>query len=413
MPAVSRHDTNHKDWTVVVDLRLLGVQPVDNTERLTVVPTQKVKLTEATMLFPLLQESASHEVWDDRIVSTFGIESRVLVRQPRFLTGYPAFTRLGAWDVHDVSTNTLRLHVELPMICWETRIDEKAAARYGWPKGPWPEDVALCLEPQLLVESTSPEIDALTKRWLSESPGGADPRRTPPYVLAKYLTGRVVAHYQPTGNTIDTRGRGRNSLNYSGSTIAGFAVLGAAAAARDGRGPPLDGANLLTAVLRAAGIPARLVIGYDVQIQQDQEQGKQGGGGGGLAGFGGPPMHSWVEFLLYNEAAGRGEWVPADVRKQREFSSRPPPLNQRWLFFGHHEGLDMLCPIAFHWLPPTVCMNSGSPALWGWVPDPESVHVDPDIRIFARATARRADDPPRSTPAPGGKMRPKPGDSTR
>lgn len=396
-PVLTRHPTNHRDWTVLVDVRLHGTQVQTPPGTRNLYPTQRILLDSVTVFFPLPGGSSSAETWDDRTVGTLSVGGRVVADRPRVLDGYQSLARLGAWDLTKVDANMIHLRLERSMTSWETRIDETRSAKIGWPAGAWPEPIDACLRPQLLIESDSAAVKNLLERWMRQAPGGSDPRRTAPYVLAKYLAGRVVAHYQPSAGAIDSSGRGRNSLRYSGALLSGFAVDGAARAAERGRGPELDMANLLVAVWRAAGIPARLVIGYDAR-SEDPAKSRIAAPQTSLL----PKVRAWTEFYLYDETAGTGEWVPVDVQRQREFASRPPPLEQRWLYFGHHEDLDLMQPLSFHWLPPTPCMNIGPPALWGWVPAPENVLADPDVRISVKAASRRGDDPARSTTAPGG-----------
>ncbi len=399
VPIVTRHPINHRDWTVIVDLRLLGAQPQNPPGTANLRPTERVRFDSATIFFPIPESTAAHETWNDRVDGGILLAGRRVVNAPRLLSGYQSLARLGAWDIRDVEAESVQLHLEVPMTTWEVKIDEARASRVPWPVADWSPDLAACLKPQLLVESDSLAVTRLVERWMRQAPGGPDPKKTPPYVLAKYIAGKVITHYQPASGALSTVGRGRNSVRYSGTLLSGFAVDGAAAAAERGRGPVLDMANLLVASWRAAGIPARVVIGYD---NRDED------------GSRGPtqrrpllnPVRAWGEFYLFDEAAaggkGVGEWVVADVERQREFSSRPPALNQAWKFVGNHEDMDYLCPLSFHWLPPTPCMNIGPPALWGWVPQPEGPLAEPDLRISVKAAARRGDDPKRSTPAPGG-----------
>jgi hypothetical protein len=395
IPALTRHPINHRDWTIIIDLRLLGSQPQTPPGTINIRPTQRVNLDTATLFFPIPTESATHEAWNDAVTGSIILAGRKVVETPRLLTGYQSFTRLSAWDLRDVDADSLHLHLEVPMTCWETRIDEARAASIAWPVNPWPPDLAACLLPQTFIDSDSPIVQSLVERWIKQAPTPQGTKRLPPYLLAKYLTGRVISHYQPSAGALSTIGRGRNSIRYSGVLLSGFNLDGAAAAAERGRGPLLDMPGLLVAAWRAAGIPSRIVIGYD---NRDQDPSR------------GPTQRStrvnavraWAEFMLYNELTGQGEWVPVDIERQREFASRAPPLDQRWQFFGHNEEMDFMCPLAFHWLPPTPCVNVGPPAMWGWVPQPEGVVVEPDLRISIKAAARRGDDPKRSTPAPGG-----------
>lgn len=397
-PVLTRLATGHRDWTLVMQLRLSGSQPLTEPGTVNNIPTLKVRVDEATILFPMPLASSSHGMWDDRLVGRLMIAGRTVVDRPRLRDGYQAFERLAVWDVRNVEANDIVIQMEVSMTCYETRIDEARAVRMPWPQE-WSPELAACLRPQLLIESDAPQVKDLLAKWMTQAPGGSDPRKNPPYTLAKYLAGRVVSHYQPASGTRATTARGRSGLNYSGVTVGGLNVEGAALAAANGRGPVLDSSNLLVAIYRAAGIPARLVVGYDLRAQEEKRL------RGRPSDVQDNQTRAWVEFFLAGEGGVGGCWIPVDIQRQREFSSRPPNLNQRWQFFGHHEDLDVMCPMAFHWLPPTPSVNQGPVALWSWIPLPEGVVVQPDLRIEGRAAARRGDDPKRETPAPGGAPR--------
>jgi hypothetical protein len=280
------------------------------------------------------------------------------------------------FDVGEVDSARLTMHTEIVMTSYETVIDEARARQIPWPKEPWEPLIASCLQPQLFVEVEDPAIQALVKEWT-----GGNPRGAAPYDLAKMLAGKVVGHYSPTEGMYETIGRGLRAGEISAVLLSGYNVDGAASAAVNKRGSPFDMANLLTAVYRAAGLPARVVIGYDVKASE--------------AGPNPAPsvVRAWTEFYLLDEANKRGEWIPVDIQKQREFSSRPPPLTQAWDYFGNSRDFDFICPIAYHWVPPTLSINQGPPALWGFVPDPLFYGSDQEIRFYAFETPKRGDDP--------------------
>jgi transglutaminase-like putative cysteine protease len=159
--------------------------------------------------------------------------------------------------------------------------------------------------------------------------------------------------------------------------IAGYNVRGAVDAARQQRGSNLDMANLLCAVYRAAGIPARVVIGYDHEAQRKEDR---------------PPVTAWVEFfLMVDQENQRGEWIPVDIIRQREFSSRAPDVTRPWKYFGNSDLSNNYSVISFHWHPPTTVVNSGPPAFWGWLPKPTAPNVDQGVRFHAFETPTTAD----------------------
>lgn len=392
---LTRHAVNHQDWTVATVIRLRGERPRRSSDAELAVDGT-LQLDALTMFFPIPEGCASSETWSDRISGMLDVGGRTVTGGFRVIDGLQAGARLAAFDAVDILASNLTLRVEVPMTCWETRVDEKRASVVRWPAGGWEPVIEACLKPQTLVESDSAEVRELTARWMKEAPGGADPRNTPPYMLAKYLAGRVVNWYQPTGHSAaSTRYRGGITGSVYGANVEGYEALGAAEAARTGRGPVLDQANLLVAVYRAAGLPARLVIGVDQRAMAKQAD-------GGQVGPVAPVVRAWAEFYLPGTKTSEGEWIPVDVSRQREFSSRAPGLGQVWRYFGHNEELDVTVPVSFHWLPPVPCSNMGAPALWGWIPQPELVVGEQSVRVLVKSAARRGDDPKRSTVAPGG-----------
>jgi hypothetical protein len=200
-----------------------------------------------------------------------------------------------------------------------------------------------------------------------------------PYVLAKYLASEVLERYEYRAQRVDIAGRGGRGV-FRGPVSEGFLVRGAAAAFRAGGGSPYDLCNLLCAVYRAAGLPARVVVGLDQRSASEPSL---------------PDVISWVEFYLAHPGTGSGEWIPVDIVRQREFGSRTPPLEQKWEHFGKNNEGEFYCPVSFHWHPPTAVVNQGPAALWGWTVatrDGELPDAAQQIDITAFATPLRGGD---------------------
>lgn len=371
--ALTRHEFNYREWTVAPIVRLFAYQfrTADNEP---VAPTSPTELDEVSMVYPLIPGSAMHDAYLDRMTSKMTLGNRKLDLTPRTLPNYQGGTMLGVWDAKSLrSTEPLTLRVDIPMTSYETRIDEDIAMTYEWPTGPYKPMIASCLEPQLFVEPGHPAIIGLVNEWTK-----GKPKKAKPYYLAKYLAGRVVEHFRPTEGMYHATGRGPQRGQITAVLISGFNVNGAAYAAIERRGSRYDMACLLTAVYRAAGLPARMVIGVDITESEEKEF---------------TVLHAWTEFYLYDEKAEAGEWIPVDVYRQSQFSSRSPPIDQRWQHFGHSEESDFYAPLAYHWLPPTSVTNAGAMGIWGWVPQPAVPRVDAELKFIWNGTPRRGDDP--------------------
>lgn len=372
--ALTRHEINYRDWTIGAIVRLHSFQYRLDENDVYERSNEPTVLDAVAMVYPLIGGSAMHDAYLDRVSSEFSVGNVKLDLEPRTLANYQGGTMLGVWEAEDIhTTQALQLRVDIPMTCYETRIDEKIAQTYDWPAGDYKPMIASCLEPQLYIEPGHPEIQRLVQEWTK-----GNVRNAKPYLAAKFLAGKVVEHFQPTEGLYESAGRGPHRGHVTAVLLEGFNVHGAAYAAAKGEGSRFDIACLLTAVYRAAGIPARMVIGLDIKETREAEL---------------PVLRAWTEFYLYDEKAEAGEWIPVDVFRQREFSSRMPPLKQRWQFFGHNEEFDFVAPLSYHWLPPTALTNTGPPGIWGWIPSPGVPAVDAELSFVHNETAKRGDDP--------------------
>ncbi|TVQ78786.1 MAG: transglutaminase domain-containing protein [Phycisphaeraceae bacterium] len=364
---LDRHNRNH--WTLRYRINLSGIQvssPTDPRQR----GTTRVQVDKAALVFPVLVDGTGmSETWADEVTGFVRWGRNTVDRPARRVKGYQGPTELLVYEAANINTTHLEFEVEIPVTSYETRIDEARAFAVDWPRGEWAPEILQNLDSQLFIETGHPDIARLVEAWTN-----GQPRRARPYMLAKILAGKVVEYYQPSGGTLEGERVGFNTRPDAVLT-SGFRVFGAAEAAREGIGPPLDMANLLTAVYRTAGLPARTVIGLELRRPEEDRADPDR-----------PRIRAWTEFYLYDEQFDRGEWIPVDILQQRAFSNRAPALDRRWQYFGHNEDFDYVVPIAFHWHPPTVVVNSGPPALWGWVTEPDPPEASQEVRVNAFGT---------------------------
>lgn len=332
----------------------------------------------ATLVFPVVQETGSS------ILEVFGTGSeekpavsgvvefndRPLADEVEIVTQdiggglLPCATWRAQWQVVPSergahSGREMEFVIETRQVCYETKFDDAGASKVEWPTGPWPAEAAACLRrPEMFVDfgpngagyDMSP-VGALIEKWT----GGKDPRTVKPVVLAKYLAAQVVEHSQVSGEGL--------AFDKTG-LWKGFDTPGAAELAATGRGTEVDLPCLLVAVYRGVGLPARVVIGYDDEGEGEQVYLKSSGGAS--------EIRVWVEFALYDEANKTFGWVPVDVTAIRKKQSRLPKnyLERPMEYFGTHDELDGVAPIAFHFHPPTTVRSYGAPAFWGWFVTP-------------------------------------------
>lgn len=266
----------------------------------------------------------------------------------------------------EIAFSYLWLEVNSQLTSAETEFDEQAAWELPWPDE-WPADVTAWLkrDPLFDIENDRPgdEVRALVESWTNH----ADPHSLPPVQLAKYLTGKVLEHVrtnkplviEPVSAPVRVVTAGSEpglsgkqtilSTSSSGLSTAfgGFNVHNASAVAFEGEGSEHDLSNLLTAVLRRVGLPARTVIG--VNKYED----------------GADRVKSWVEFALVAPGVEGVIWVPIDIWELEGDGRTSRNYEQEWEHFGTSELLRNTAPIAFYFHPPADYRSWNAPALFG------------------------------------------------
>lgn len=371
-----------RQWTFNAEVNIRSYQAFGGRPTPTIEP---FRFQRAAVVFPLIPGSASSRTEDAGIQGRVEINDRVVAAQPAaLLDGYPAGTRLGRWDLANVNAREMELHISMPVTSFRTQFDEQAAAQIDWPTGDWPAEAASCFEPQMYVnygpdgEYDMAPVQALVREWTNNRPKSIPPVRT-----AKWLLAQVVEHVQPSGDGFNFDRAGM---------IEGVDVQGAPATAAQRRGSQFDIALLLVAVYREAGLPARLVVGYDAASSREERRFLR------TRRASAPALRAWVEFALYDEARKRLTWIPVDPVALRRQSSRIPPqfMERPQNFFGSHDELDGVVPFAFQLHPPTTVRAYGSPGFWGWaVIDTPPNFSEQGLRFSASRTAQRPEEPSR------------------
>lgn len=378
---LSRVEISRREWSVHFEVMLRTFAPPPEARR-DGATTDVIALTGFEFLFPVIPATSMSVPRSAEIDARVQVEGRRLKGERAVLEGYQGPSAVAVWSAVNqrlVSPN-LRFITERSVTSYETVFDEAAANRIGWPSAPWSPELALCLEGQLFVEPEDARVRALVDEWTRGAPKSA-----PPCVLAKALAAACINHFNVTETEFFFE---RQSGNRIAGTrgfewISGFNVKGAAWAAAERRGSAYDLVCLYTAACRAAGLPARMVIGLDVRRSERQN--------------GRPVLRAWTEFFLPHEGlaagaavgVGDGEWIPVDIARQKESSSRAPALDQRWWYFGQNDEFDDVAPLAFHWLPPEDVTGTAAPGLWGWRPRPGNPLVSAVITMWGTELPRR------------------------
>jgi transglutaminase-like putative cysteine protease len=323
-------------WDVTFDVTLTTYSPFDLSLQ------RDYQLTDAAIVMPVIFQSTFSTVQADSLTAKLWLAGRqdtTLPQRLRLDDGFPFQTQLAVIPVEQFTGKTLRWQVGYRVKTWSSRLSsESAAAAAAWPRE-WPAETADGLRPQLFVESDDP----LFAQAVEDASGGRL-RLVPPYLAAKDLVRYVLTHIRVSGD-----GEVRGNLG----VLLGLEVVGARQAARDGLGGPHDLVCACVAILRAAGIPARPVIGI--------EQPKYSTGGLKQSG---PEFVSWAEFYLPD--AG---WVPFDPMEMRGHGVQNLDVRRPWPDFGTMDHLNRRIPLAYHFLPPAT-LEAPYPAVWGWDPRP-------------------------------------------
>lgn len=389
-----------RDYTLTITMDVRLMKSWDPNFKVNRRSETLMKFDSASIIFPVLPDTGSSRAkpsgsftgtvsWNEKVAT----DKVTIIRDPKY-----GGTHLAKWELRESEGTRLELEIVSIRTCHNTVFDEAAALKVPWPKGEWHAEAASALQPQMYVDMGPDEtgvfapydmepVNKLVDKWVK----GKDPKSVMPVALAKWFAGQVVEHVQPTGTTRATGPEG---------DFEGVAVQGAAVTAKSRRGNDADIACLLAAVYRRAGLPARIVIGWDTgQEDKDRflEKNKDKG------------MRFWVEFALFDEAANTLDWIPVDVNAIREKSSRLPDdfMPEPQKYFGTHDQLAAVIPFAFHFHPPTTVRAYGSPGFWGWLVFPEPPgNVVQGFRFRSQTTPQVGADDKQSqgnTPAPRGR----------
>tara|TARA_R110000868_G_scaffold241497_3_gene496492 strand:+ start:154569 stop:156035 length:1467 start_codon:yes stop_codon:yes gene_type:complete len=296
-------------------------------------------------------------------------------------------------DVNDNDLYQLHMTQVSHIVSADTIFNEELAKTIPWPKD-WPLEAESFLTP--VVDQINEDIDMngqdrltmLVDRWLE----GNNPKSINQVTLVKYLTGKVIEHvrvtrspeiYAPTVHRQSyQKVLERGFSSFPSSSWTGFLARSADQIALDPAGSPLDLSSMLVGVLRAAAIPARVVVCYDNSvILQANER-----------------IHAIVEFALYDPDSDQILWIPVDPERLRDNGRRSNTYTQPWEFFGTNDQLHNYVPLAYYFHPPVNYMAYGYPALYGIKMEPQMKQgVSQVISIDVMNSPLRADE---LTPAP-------------
>jgi hypothetical protein len=254
----------------------------------------------------------------------------------RLLDGIAEGNRVAAVALPQFVGQSIRWETSYRVETFNVRVDEARAAQVTWPRE-WPKELARFLQSEPCIEGDDPRIQQFVQR-VSEG----RLREVPPFIAAKELV--RAATLLPT--SIVGSGVVRQGLG----AINGIDVRGASSLIASGVGTPADVVCLAVATLRAAGIPARPVLGvtrYDSSVRKFQ-----------IRGGNGPWV--WGEFWI--PQAG---WIPFDPAIMRRQALPQAGIRTAWKGFASFDDLHAVIPMAWSFVPPPPLQLAGYPAMWG------------------------------------------------
>lgn len=315
-------------------------------------------LKDAPVVLPIVFQSTFSSVDRESMRAQLfldGREDTSLASRLRLDVSQPFGTQLAVVPVKEFRGTNLRWQVHYRAQVYSSQIDEAAAAKLTWPRD-WPKEVEEGLKPQFLIESDDP----IFAKAVAEVTQGKL-RTVPPYLAAKELVRYCILNFQIQGSA--------NRRGMQGA-LRHMLVNGASKSAAEGKGNANDLVCMCVATLRAAGIPARPVIGM-----QDNERGYS-------------EFVTWAEFYLH----GAG-WVPFDPEAMKGKGLKQLKANQPWPEFGTMKDLNRRIPLAFAFMPPST-QSPGGPAVWGWDPRPMGdCGVEPTVKLSTTSRGRAPETP--------------------
>jgi len=250
------------------------------------------------------------------------------------------------------NAQTIKFEIGFRTQTWSSSLDEARAAQATWPQE-WPVECADALKPQLFIESEDPRF----RQFVERVSGGAL-RQVPPHLAAKDLVRATIGALRISGNGLS---------RVEGGVMQGMALKGAAQAMADGTGTPHDLVASCVAVLRAAGIPARVVVGVDRSEVQTLSSG----------------LLSWGEYYL----PGSG-WVPFDPNLLRGSAIARKGVRDPWPNFGTMKDLNRRIILSYAFQPPGALISHGYPAVYGWDPRPSGAPASTRQYVNVNTTSR-------------------------
>jgi hypothetical protein len=261
--------------------------------------------------------------------------------------------------------SSIRWSVAWRVQSWSCRVDEGLLARATWPRE-WPEEVRSALEPQKGIESDQPFAKAIVGQAL-----GDRLRQTAPWFAAKEILRTCVVGFRSVStNGLERRAQGR---------VIGLKMDGARIAVERGGGTTHDLVAACVAALRAAGLPARPVVGIVEEDNDDRRSRDRRR----------TVLASWGEVFIPDCG-----WVPFDPNRLRGAAVRQLRVQDAWPGVGTWRDLNDRVPIAWCFAPRDF-PGSDFASVWAWQPSVRvsALSLEATITVQLISRGRGVEDP--------------------
>lgn len=324
-----------------------------------VLQRRNYNIKDAPIVMPVIFQGTYNRVPSDSLWAKLwlgGREDTTLLERTRVDSGFPFHTHLAVMTISEFRGQTIKWSLGYKVQSWSSKLDEVWAAKIPWPRE-WPNDVKDGLQRQMFIESDKPifkeTIDRISEGQL---------RMVPPYLAAKDIVRYCIENIKVSGSS-EHRGYG--------GILHGLRIDGALIATQKDTASSNDLVCVCVAMLRAAGIPARPVIGIEKSSSDRLE------------------MVSWAEFYLPN--AG---WIPFDPNEMRGKGISRKTVHDAWQGFGTMKKLNKRVPLSYHFVPPSEVESPQYAAVWGWDPRPGGDPSSQQIITFKMISRGRGIEDP-------------------
>lgn len=377
-----------EDWELSIRVDVAASRDILVTPQGNFPQTDTWTFDQATVVFPFVPTTANFQPDPaDPFSGVFVFQDAIKVQQFEVLEGYPSGTKLAKWTLEgrEGGYQGKQMHLEVRMrgVAYNLKFNEAEAMKLPWPSV-WPPEAMEATKPEAFIThgvdglEYAPADMQIIKDMVAKWTSGK-PQSQPPVVTAKWISKQV-------GDMVQVSGSG---FGYSRTgKIQGIDPQGAPFVAMAARGSQFDMTCLLVACLREAGIPTRMVVGYDVASDKEERIFLE------VRRTRSEDIRTWAEFALYDEKNDILTWVPIDIVAQRAQSSRLPDIAKPWDYFGNHKELQGVIPFAFQFQPPTTVRAYGTPGFWGWLVLPTAPpRAEQWLTLHANSPSKRGGAP--------------------